>query len=163
MMKLSAFALPLAMVLAGPAVAGVVKLPSNPPALILQGSRVSAGTETFFVSGQVPAPIDPKLKPADARSIDDFGDTKTQTISVLTKIKTILESQGYRMADVVKATVFVAADPRTGKAEFAAMNEGFKMFFNSADNPTTTARSAMQVAGLVSPHYLVEIEVIAAK
>ncbi|WCT72915.1 RidA family protein [Sphingomonas naphthae] len=162
-MKIFAFALPLAMALAAPATAGVVKLPNTPPALILQGSKVSAGTELFFVSGQVPSPIDPKLKAADAKSIEDFGDTKTQTISVLSKIKAILEGQGYTMSDVIKATVLVAADPRTGKAEFAAMNEGFKQFFNSADNPTTTARSAMQVAGLVTPNYLVEIEVIAAK
>jgi enamine deaminase RidA (YjgF/YER057c/UK114 family) len=43
------------------------------------------------------------------------------------------------------------------------MNDGYKMFFGSADNPTTVARSTVQVAALVSPNYLVEIEAVAAK
>ena len=60
-------------------------------------------------------------------------------------------------------TLFVAADPRTGAMDFAGVNEGFRTFFGTAENPETVARSTFQVAGLVGPHYLIEIEAVAAK
>jgi enamine deaminase RidA (YjgF/YER057c/UK114 family) len=37
------------------------------------------------------------------------------------------------------------------------------MFFKTADNPSTVARSTFQVAALVAPQFLIEIEAIAAK
>jgi len=92
-----------------------------------------------------------------------MGDTKAQTISVLGKIQRLLEAQGYTLADTVKLTLFIAADPRTGKMDFAGAQEGFKAFFGTAQNPNTVARSTFQVAALVGPYYLIEIEAIAAK
>ena len=47
--------------------------------------------------------------------------------------------------------------------EFACLNDGFKMFFGSPDNPNTVARSTVQVAALAGPNFLVEIEATAAK
>lgn len=129
-------------------------------ALILRGAIVPAGNDIFYLSGQLADPIDP----AKRATIADFGDTKTQTISTLKKIKALLEEKGYKMSDVFKLTVFVAGDPSLGgKMDFAGLNEGFKQFFGSADNPNTVARSALQVAALAGPNYLVEIEAIAAK
>ena len=167
-MSLVKFALPL-LALAAPlamptaAQAQVTKIKSNPQALILDGAEVKAGTDLFFLSGQLASPVDPTKPMADLKSIEDFGDTKTQTISVLTKMKGLLEKQGYTMADLVKLTLFVAADPKLGKLDFAGANEGFKQFFGTAENPTTVARSTFQVAALVAPFYLIEIEGIAAK
>jgi len=62
-------------------------------------------------------------------------------------------------------TVFVTADPKRpdGKMDFAGMNEGYRQFFGTAENPNVVARSTVQVAGLAGPYYLVEIEVTAAK
>ena len=99
----------------------------------------------------------------DVKSVDDLGDTKTQTISALTKIKAMLESKGYTMADLVKLTLFVAADPKLGKMDFDGANAGFLQFFRTADNPSTVARSAFQVAALAGPYFLIEIEATAAK
>ena len=90
-------------------------------------------------------------------------DSKTQTISILSTIKRILESHGYAMSDLIKMTVFCKADPKLGTLDFAGMNDGFKMFFNTRDNPHTVARSAVQVASLAGPNFLLEIEVVAAK
>ena len=67
------------------------------------------------------------------------------------------------MRDVVKMQAFLAADPKTGKMDFAGFNAGFKQFFGSADNPDTVARSTFQVANLVAPMLLVELEVTAVK
>ncbi|MCY1672975.1 Rid family hydrolase [Novosphingobium sp. SL115] len=153
----------LAATLAVPASAQVTKIQSNPNALILDAVDVKAGTDTIYLSGQLAAPLDPAKPMGPSLTADDFGDTKTQTISVLNKIKTILEARGYAMGDIIKLTLFVAADPKLGKMDFAGANDGFKTFFKTAENPSTVARSTFQVAALVAPQYLIEIEAIAAK
>jgi enamine deaminase RidA (YjgF/YER057c/UK114 family) len=143
--------------------AQVTKIQKNPSALILDAADVKAGTDIIYLSGQLASPIDPAKPMADIKSTDDFGDTKTQTISTLTKIKAILADRGYAMSDLIKLTLFVAADPKLGKMDFAGANEGFKQFFKTAENPTTVARSTFQVAALAGPYFLIEIEAIAAK
>jgi len=156
----------VAALLAAPGTAQTVDKHANTPAgLILQSVTVKPGATTLYLSGQLAAPIDPASKVPPAQlTIADFGDTKTQTISVLNKIKTIMKQHGYAMSDIVKLTVFVAGDPKLdGKMDFAGMNEGFKQFFGTADNPGTVARSTVQVAALAGPAFLVEIEATAAK
>lgn len=155
-------AITAALLSAAPAMAQVVKYPNASFPVILEGAEVKAGTDLFFLSGQLASPIDPK-KGGEVKSFDDLGDTKTQTISALTKIKALLESKGYTLSDLVKMTLFIAPDPKLGKLDFAGANAGFKLFFNTPENPTTVARSAFQVAALAGPYYLIEIEGIAAK
>lgn len=154
--------------LATAASAQVVKFPNTPPGLILQGASVGPTSTLLFLSGQLASPIDPTKAATPAAmatlTMADFGDTRTQTVSTLTKIKAALAAHGYTMADIVKLTVFVAGDPaHGGKMDFAGMNEGFKTFFGTTDNPATVARSTVQVAALAGPAYLVEIEATAAK
>lgn len=159
-------ALAMAAMIAAPAAAQTVEKHANTPAgLILQSVTVKPGATTLYLSGQLASPIDPARKvPAAQMTMADFGDTKTQTISVLNKIKTILAERGFAMGDVIKLTVFVAGDPKLGgKMDFAGMNDGFKQFFGTPDNPGTVARSTIQVAALAGPAFLVEIEATAAK
>jgi enamine deaminase RidA (YjgF/YER057c/UK114 family) len=143
----------------------VIKHPNTPPGLILQSATVKAGATTLYLSGQLASPIDPSKKVPPAQiTMSDLGDTKTQTVSVLNKIKAILAEHGYAMSDIVKLTVFVGGDPAlNGKMDFAGMNEGFKQFFGTPENPGTVTRSTVQVAALAGPAYLVEIEATAAK
>lgn len=141
----------------------VIRIQRNPQAIILEAARVNAGADTIYVSGQLPSPLDPSMPMSAVTSIEQMGDTRQQTISTLAKIKDILETQGFTMADVVKLTLMVAADPRTGAMDFAGANAGYREFFGTAENPTTVARSTFQVAALVGPHYLIEIEAIAAR
>ena len=143
--------------------AQVVKYPTTPPGRILSGAAVGAKSDLLFLSGQLASPIDASKPMSPTLTLADFGDTKTQTVSTLNKIQGLLAAHGYTMADIVKMTVFVAADPAKGKMDFDGMNAGFAQFFNTPDNPTTVARSAFQVAALAAPWALVEIEVIAAK
>ncbi|MCI9588480.1 MAG: reactive intermediate/imine deaminase [Oscillospiraceae bacterium] len=98
-----------------------------------------------FVSGQVGA------DPADGKLVE--GGVTAQTAQALRNMEAILTAAGLTMADVVKATVFLA-DIR----EFAAMNEAYKQVFQT-DCP---ARSAFQVANLPGGAQ-VEIEAIAAR
>ncbi|SFS01431.1 Enamine deaminase RidA, house cleaning of reactive enamine intermediates, YjgF/YER057c/UK114 family [Granulicella pectinivorans] len=117
--------------------------------------------DTFYLSGQLPSPV----TPADAaKGIPaDYGDTKAQAASVFAKIQGLLKAQGLDMKEVVKMTVFLSADPKTGKLEFAQMNSEYVKYFGTKEQPNKPARSAVQVAALVAPWAALEIEVIAVK
>ena len=91
------------------------------------------------------------------------GDTETQTVHSLENIKHALEEQHLSMGDVVLMHVYLGGDPATGKMDFAGMNAEYAKYFGTADQPNKPARSAVQVANLVSPTALLEIEVIAVK
>lgn len=127
---------------------------------IAQAVTLPAGTTIHFISGQVPPTVD---KAADPNSLAAFGDTKTQTVGVLTKIQDILKGMGLAMGDVVKMQVFLVGDPgKNGKADVAGFMAGYTQFFGGAQ-PNLPARAVVQVAGLSNPGWLVEIEVVAAK
>ncbi len=117
--------------------------------------------DTIYVSGNIPKVADPK---APKGSVQSYGDTKTQTISVLQQIENTLKAQNVSMGDVVMMHVYLAGDPaKDGKMDFAGMMDGYKQFFGTAEQPNKPARSAVQVAGLAAPGALVEIEVIAIR
>jgi enamine deaminase RidA (YjgF/YER057c/UK114 family) len=125
---------------------------------IAQAVQVTGNATTYYVSGQVPPVVS---KDADPASPQAYGDTRTQTVGVLSKIKGILEGLGLSMADVVKMQVFLvhsAAAPM----DFKAFMEGYTQFFGGSQ-PNLPARSVVGVAALANPGFLVEIEVIAVK
>lgn len=117
--------------------------------------------DTYYLSGQLASPV----APADAAkgTAAEYGDTKAQSASVFGKIQTLLKEQGLDMKDVVKMTVFLGPDPKTGKLDFAGMQSEYVKYFGTAAQPNKVARSAFQVAALAAPWALVEIEVIAVK
>jgi enamine deaminase RidA (YjgF/YER057c/UK114 family) len=122
---------------------------------------VPAGADTVYVSGALPQVVN---KDAPKGSMESFGDMETQTTSVLTQIKSTLEQLGLGMGDIVKMTVFMAADPsKDNKLNFPGLMAGYSKFFGTAEQPNKPARSAVQVAALVAPGALLEIEVIAVK
>ena len=143
----------------GAARAEVVRYPiPNSTFPIAQAVKVSGDTATYYISGQVPPVVS---KEAEPNSREAFGDTKTQTVGVLTKIKGILEGLGLGIADVVKMQVFLVHDARA-PMDFRAFMEGYTQFFGGAQ-PNLPARSVVGVAALANPGFLVEIEVIAVK
>ena len=125
---------------------------------IAQAVEVTGNARTVYVSGQVPPVAN---KDADPNSPQAYGDTKTQTVGVLNRIKAILEGLGLTMGDVVKMQVFLvhsAAAPM----DFKAFMEGYTQFFGGSQ-PNLPARSVVGVAALANPGFLVEIEVVAVK
>ena len=121
---------------------------------------IPPGTAIHFVSGQVPPLVD---KAADPNSLAAFGDTKTQTVGVLKKIRDVLQGMGLGMGDVVKMQVFLVGDPsKGGRGDVSGFMEGYTQFFGGAQ-PNLPARAVFQVAGLSNPGWLIEIEVVAAK
>ncbi len=117
--------------------------------------------DTYYLSGQLAEPVTPADKEKGIAA--EYGDTKTQAASVFAKIQKALQAQGLDMGDVVKMTVFLGPDPKTGKLDFAGMQSEYLKYFGTATQPNKPARSAFQVAALAAPWALLEIEVIAVK
>jgi enamine deaminase RidA (YjgF/YER057c/UK114 family) len=120
---------------------------------------VPPGAQLVYVSGTVPDPINPA---APAGSAERFGDTETQTRSVLSKVEAALAQRGLGLGDVVMMRVFLVAPAGQPRMDFAGMMRAYRERFGTAQQPNKPARSTMQVAGLVDPGWLVEIEVTAA-
>lgn len=128
---------------------------------IARAVEVPAGTTLVFHSGMTPAPADPKAAEGSAAY---WGDTKAQATSVLERIKGSLASLGLGLGDVVAMTVYLAGDPANqGRMDFAGFMEAYTQYFGTPSQPNLPARSTVQVAGLVAPGMLVEIEVTLAR
>jgi len=139
--------------------ADVVRYPiPNSTFPIAQAVKVSGDTATYYISGQVPPVVSKEAEPSSPQA---YGDTRTQTVGVLNKIKAILEGLGLGIGDVVKMQVFLVHDARA-PMDFKAFMEGYTQFFGGSQ-PNLPARSVVGVAALANPGFLVEIEVIAAR
>jgi enamine deaminase RidA (YjgF/YER057c/UK114 family) len=107
---------------------------------------IPAGHRLVWTSGQLP--ID-----ADGTVVGE-GDWEAQTRTVMRNIAAALEAGGATWSDVVKLTIFVV-DTSALPTIRAVRDE----FVNLQRPPTS---SLVQVAGLVRPEALIEIEAVAA-
>jgi enamine deaminase RidA (YjgF/YER057c/UK114 family)/mono/diheme cytochrome c family protein len=127
---------------------------------ILMAVEVPSSHKTIYLSGAVPGIAD-SSKPAG--TLDAYGDTRTQTVSVLQNIERNLKRLNLAMSDVIKMQVFLVGDPRLqGKMDFKGMMDGYTQIFGTKEQPNLPTRSVFQVSGLANPGWLVEIEVVAA-
>jgi 2-iminobutanoate/2-iminopropanoate deaminase len=113
------------------------------PAAIGPYSQAVQSSNLLFVSGQL------GINPETGNFVE--GGVKEQAQQVFENIKAILTESGFKMSDIVKATVFL-----TDMSDFAVVNEIYASQFDG-DFP---ARSAIAVKTLPK-NGLVEIEVIA--
>ncbi len=118
--------------------------------------------DTLYMSGQLPAPT--PGDPAKGTKPTIEGDTKAQTLNTLNVIQGILKEQGLGMGDIVQMRVYLIGDPaQSGKLDFGGMNDAYKQFFGTKEQPNKPVRATIQAAALVVPNALVEIEVVAVK
>jgi len=137
-----------------------VEIP-NAPIAISAAVTVPPGYTTYYISGALAAVANPN---APAGSTDRYGNTETQTASVLAQLKKSLDKLGLTYGDVVAAHVFLVGDPAMGgKMDFVGMNKAWAKEFGTPEQPNKPARAAVQVVALAAPGALVEIEFIAAK
>ena len=82
------------------------------------------------------------------------GNLKLQTAQVLSNVERALEAVGAKLENVVKWTVYIVAgqNPQEGVAVFSEKLQ---------NKPNPPAITAVFVAGLGSPEWLVEIEAVA--
>ena len=129
------------------------------------GSGIATGIwvgNMFYLSGQLPSPVTTADREKGTAAV--YGNTQSQAESAFTKIQALLKEQGLGFGDVVMMRVYMAADPAMGnKLDFAAMNAAYAKFFGTPDQPNKPARTTVQVAALVSPGALLEVEVQAAR
>ena len=136
-------------------------LPGGSTFPIARAVEVPAGKTIIFHSGTTPAPLDPK---AEAGSAAYWGDTKTQALSTFARIKESLDAMKLDFGNVVAMTVYLVGDPaKGGRMDFEGFMAAYSQFFGTKEQPNLPARSTVQVAGLVAPGMLVEIEVQLAK
>ncbi len=106
-------------------------------------SAIRAG-DFIFVSGTIGG-VDAQGNPIEGIA--------AQTRQCLENMKSVLQTAGSSLSDVIKATVFL-----TNADDFAKMNEVYRSYFPK-DLP---ARSTV-ITGLALPELLIEIECIAYK
>jgi enamine deaminase RidA (YjgF/YER057c/UK114 family) len=136
-------------------------LPNNSTFPIAAAVEVPAGRTMVYLSGVVPPVADPE---AARDSVEAYGDTRAQTVSVLEAIGAQLARMDLGFGDVVRMQVFLVGDPKLdGRMDFAGFMQGYSRFFGTAAQPNLPARSTMQVAALANPGFLVEIEVTAVR
>lgn len=113
---------------------------------------IPAGAETLYLSGAG----------AQQQADGTRGDMEQQTINTFSRFKETLESQGWSMGDIVQVRAF-AVSGADGELDFDGFNRGYQQFFGTAENPLKPVRPFVEIAGLVVPGWLIEIEIRAAR
>ncbi|MBT5032635.1 MAG: hypothetical protein HOM55_10115 [Proteobacteria bacterium] len=115
----------------------------------------------LFHSGVIPSPAD---SAAERGTAAFWGNTEAQADSVLSKIQASLQAKGLDMADIVKLNVSLVGDPANdNRMDFSGFMSAYTRYFGEASGGALPARAVVQVAGLVAPGMMVEIEAIAAR
>ena len=122
---------------------------TNPPALSAPTGythivEVTGPARTIYISGQIAYDKDGKLVGA--------GDMKAQAEQVFKNLQAALDAAGAKFSDVVKMNTFI-----TDMSKAPAVREVRARYFGE----TTPASTLVQVASLVRPELMLEIEVIA--
>lgn len=122
--------------------------------------EVPAGATTIYLSG-MGAPVQDKTAPP--KSLEAYGDTRTQTLASLQRIEGELKKLNLTMGDVVQMHIYMVADPRTKQLDFDGMMKAYTQYFGTEKQPNLPVRSAFAVAQLANPGWLIEIEVTAVR
>jgi enamine deaminase RidA (YjgF/YER057c/UK114 family) len=130
---------------------GIQRQYASPTAFYAKHIIIPPGYATIRLPGIIPDEV-------------AFGkDTETQAENVFAKIAASLKEAGANEGDVVAMTVYLAAPTPGGGMDFDGMTRAYGRHYGSAMQPNRPVRSTVQVAGLVRPGMLVEIEVTAAR
>ena len=108
-----------------------------------QGIVLPAGARLLLIGGQNSVDVN--------GVIVGKGDVATQTEKALANLQLVLSAAGARVEDLVKVTVIIHQDADL-KAAFGA----WMAVWGNRTNPPTV--SALRVAGLANPDFLIEIE-----
>ncbi len=127
---------------------------------ILQAVELPADATLIYLSGTVPEVSD---KTAEKGSPEYFGDTATQTASILASIEKKLTGIDLGLGDVIKLQAYLVAPEGSDRMDFEGFMEGYTQYFGTEEQPELPTRSVFAVAGLANPAWLVEIEVVAVR
>lgn len=114
--------------------------------------KIPQNAETLYLSGSG----------ASRNEDGSWGDMEAQVVDTFNSFKETLEAEGWSMSDIVQVRAFAVSD-EYGLLDFDGFNRGYRQFFGTEENPMKPVRSFVEIAGLVVPGWLVEIEIRAAK
>ena len=114
------------------------------PATYSQGIKVTGAQTLLFLSGQVAYTPD--------GGVACLGDFKGQARGAYEAIKTLVESQGGTMANVIKITTYLT--DMKYRTELAAVREEYF----GKKGPASTM---VQISALAYPDWMIEVEAIA--
>lgn len=118
---------------------------------------ISSSSELVYVSGIL---ADASNENAEPNTNDFYGNTKTQTSSILSKISSILKKHDLSLENIIQLRAFLVGTKETnGQLDFDGFKEAYVDFFPEGTLKPT--RTVVQVVGLPIPGTLVEIDVIA--
>lgn len=114
--------------------------------------KIPANAETLYLSGSG----------ASRNEDGTWGDMEAQVVDTFNSFKSTLEAEGWSLSDIVQVRAFAVSD-EYGLLDFDGFNRGYRQFFGTEENPMKPVRSFVEIAGLVVPGWLVEIEIRAAR
>jgi enamine deaminase RidA (YjgF/YER057c/UK114 family) len=114
--------------------------------------KIPANAETLYLSGSG----------ASRNEDGSWGDMEAQVEDTFNSFRDTLEAEGWSMSDIVQVRAFAVSD-EYGLLDFDGFNRGYRKFFGTEENPMKPVRSFVEIAGLVVPGWLIEIEIRAAK
>jgi reactive intermediate/imine deaminase len=121
----------------------------NPRAVGYSDAVAVTGGKTIYISGQVAL--------SESGALVGKGDLRAQTIQVFENLKRVLQQAGATFQDVVKVNIYIV----DCKPEDVALVRELRKSYLSATQPP--ASTLVGVTSLVSPDFLIEIEVVAVK
>lgn len=130
----------------------------KPSSSIASAVIVPADKKYYWSSGSTGPMVD---STATEGARERFGDTKTQSIGILTRFKETLAESGLSLKDVTYLRVYITPDRATGEIDFKGWYEAYALFFGTEENPVKPSRSTIGIAGLAHPDKFIEIELVA--
>ncbi|MPR35019.1 Rid family hydrolase [Salmonirosea aquatica] len=138
--------------------AQVVEFYGSPASVISSGAIIPEGKKMLWTSGSTGSIAD---STARAGTREQFGDTKTQALSILANFQKTLTEKGLSLKDVLMLRVYLAPDKSTGKHDYQGWYDAYAQYFGTATNPTKPIRSTIGIAGLANTDKFIEIELVA--
>ncbi|MER0442377.1 Rid family hydrolase [Emticicia sp. W12TSBA100-4] len=135
-----------------------VEFSGSPTSIISNSAIIPEGKKLFYTSGLTAFATDASLPEGDYAK---YGDTKTQALGILKKLKEMLEEKGLKMSNVFAMKVFIAPDVKTKTYDFDGWNAAYKMYFGTPENPIKPVRATLGISTLVNANKFIEIELIA--
>jgi len=131
----------------------------RPDASILRGVEIPNAASFFFSSGLVAPVLD---EAAELTSRERYGDTYTQSVGILNRIKELLTEANLTIQDVVYLRVYLVPDKELdGEVDWNAWFKAYGEFFDNDENPTKVARTTIAIHSLANPKLLIEVEAVA--
>jgi len=117
--------------------------------------------ELLIFSGHTPPVINTAAAPD---SMAAFGDTYTQTIGAFRELRASLARLNLGFGNLLQIRALLVGDPALGgRMDNEGFSRAYDEFFGTPEHPHAVARTRFQVAGLVNPGWLVELEAVASR